>query len=137
MSKAKFQLEIVTPERVVYEGEVHMVVLPALEGDIGVLPGHMPLITMIRPGVATIETENHAAQNIFVAQGYVEVTPQKCSVLAEYAVDVRELNKEEVKARIEELSKQLEKTSTEKNQVALIKQIAIYNSMLELVETKL
>src|ERR1700679_1701411 len=91
---AQFQFELVSPEKLILSKQVMLVTVPGGEGDFGVLAGHAPLITTVRPGVIeTFSEENAAASDrIFVARGFAEVTNERCTVLAEEAVSVAELN---------------------------------------------
>lgn len=78
--------ELVTPERLLVSAEVEMVVVPGSEGNFGVLPGHSPLISTIRPGMIEIYENRAVIDRIFVASGIAEVTPERCTVLAEEAM---------------------------------------------------
>ena len=83
------QFELVTPERLLVSRAVEMVVVPGSEGNFGVLPGHSPLISTLRPGTVDIyETESRTAisERIFVASGIAEVTPDRVTVLADEAM---------------------------------------------------
>ncbi|HEX3952562.1 MAG TPA: ATP synthase F1 subunit epsilon [Stellaceae bacterium] len=83
----RVQFELVTPERLLISTDVEMVVVPGTEGNFGVLPGHAPLISTIRPGTVDIyETRPSISQRIFVASGICEVTPERCTVLADDAM---------------------------------------------------
>jgi F-type H+-transporting ATPase subunit epsilon len=84
------QLELVTPERLIVSTAVEMVVVPGTEGNFGVLPGHAPLISTIRPGTIDIYgggIGSTVARRIFVVGGIAEVTPERCTVLADEATD--------------------------------------------------
>jgi len=72
----RFQFELVTPERLVVSGEAEMVVVPGTEGNFGVLPGHAPLISTIRPGTVDIYEARAIIERIFVVGGIAEVTPE-------------------------------------------------------------
>jgi F-type H+-transporting ATPase subunit epsilon len=83
----RVQFELVTPERLVLSTQVEMVVVPGAEGNFGVLPGHAPLISTIRPGMIDIyETRPTISDRFFVVSGTAEVTPERCTVLAEEAM---------------------------------------------------
>ena len=84
--------ELVSPERLELSTEVEMVVVPGSEGDFGVLPGHMPLISTIRPGVIYVFRDGKVSERIFVEGGFAEVTPESCTILAEHAKAVAELD---------------------------------------------
>src|ERR1700716_3791713 len=75
------QFELVSPERLILSTEVEMVVVPGTEGNFGVLPGHAPLISTIRPGTIDISQGGAGTERIFVAGGIAEVTPQRGPVL--------------------------------------------------------
>ena len=81
----RIQFELVTPERLIVSSEVEMVVVPGTEGNFGVLPGHSPLISTIRPGTIDIYEGHAITERIFVAGGIAEVTPERCTVLADEA----------------------------------------------------
>ena len=76
-----------------------MVVVPGSEGDFGVLPGHAPLISTVRPGVLEVFQGNKVEQRIFVAGGFAEVTPERCTVLADEAVPFEEVTAEQLAER--------------------------------------
>jgi F-type H+-transporting ATPase subunit epsilon len=98
----RVQFELVTPERLVLSAEVEMVVVPGTEGNFGVLAGHSPLISTIRPGMIEIyETRPTISQRIFVVSGIAEVTPERCTVLAEEAMAPSELNRAEAEAELQ------------------------------------
>lgn len=82
----RIPFELVTPERLILSTEVEMVVVPGAEGNFGVLPGHAPLISTIRPGTVDIYENRAITERIFVVGGIAEVTPERCTVLADEAM---------------------------------------------------
>lgn len=82
---AALHLEFVSPERVLFSGDVDQVDLPGAEGDMGILPGHAPLVTTLRPGIVTIYNAN-AREPIVVIGGFAEVSPAGLTVLADMAM---------------------------------------------------
>jgi len=77
---AKVTFRLVMPERELLNTEADMVVVPGSEGDFGVLHGHAPLISTIRPGMIEIyETRPNISERIFVVSGIAEVTPERCT----------------------------------------------------------
>ena len=82
---ATFQFDLVSPERQLMSAEVEMVEIPGGEGDFGVLPGHAPLISTIRPGVISVHADGEI-ERIYVDAGFAEVNPDSCVVLAEQAI---------------------------------------------------
>jgi F-type H+-transporting ATPase subunit epsilon len=82
---ADLHLEFVSPESVLFSGDVDQVDLPGLEGDMGIFPGHAPLVTTLRPGIVTI-FRGDAREPIVVIGGFAEVSPAGLTVLADKAV---------------------------------------------------
>jgi F-type H+-transporting ATPase subunit epsilon len=87
------QFELVSPERLLLSEEVEMVVVPGADGDFGVLAGHSPLISTVRPGVIHIFEGNSVKSRIFVAGGFAEVTGERCTVLAEEAIALEDIDR--------------------------------------------
>lgn len=105
------QVDIVTPERKVYEGQVRMVIAKGLEGELGVLLGHAPLVTPLKTGVLRLLLEN-TEQVLAVSGGFLEVRPDKVTILAETAelpdeidVDRAQRAKEKAERALQEVSK--------------------------------
>jgi F-type H+-transporting ATPase subunit epsilon len=94
------QFELVTPEELLVSQDVDMVVIPGTEGNFGVLPGHSPLISAIRPGIIDIYEGNQIAERIFVVGGIAEVTPERCTVLADEAMPPDSLDRAELDAEL-------------------------------------
>jgi F-type H+-transporting ATPase subunit epsilon len=84
--------ELVSPEKLLLSEEVEMVVVPGAEGDFGVLIGHAPMISALRPGVISTYAGEKVDKRIFVAGGFAEVTGERCTVLAEEAMPVDEID---------------------------------------------
>ena len=117
------QFELVTPEKLAYSAQVELVEVPGVEGDFGVLPGHAPLMSIIRPGVVTIH-EGESKKRYFVPAGYAEVNPQGCVVLAEQVRDMAEIDPVEVNRELEvarfDLAEAKDDAAKEKAEKALI-----------------
>lgn len=99
----KVAFELVSPEKLLFSGEVDMVVLPAADGDMGVLPGHSPVIANIRPGTICIFNGNSVEQRLFVAGGFAEVTQERCTVLADTATPIDEIDVAATQSDIKDL----------------------------------
>jgi F-type H+-transporting ATPase subunit epsilon len=89
----KLQFELVSPERLLLSEAVGLVVVPGTEGNFGVLPGHAPLISTIRPGMIEIYQGQTVTRRIFIVSGIAEVTPERCTVLADEAVSLDTLDR--------------------------------------------
>jgi F-type H+-transporting ATPase subunit epsilon len=96
------QFELVSPEKLLLSEEVEMVVVPGAEGDFGVLPGHTPVISTVRPGVIHIFEGGAVKTRIFVAGGFAEVTAERCTVLAEEAVLLDDIDRDQVEKSLQE-----------------------------------
>ncbi len=99
-----FTLRIITPERMFYEGSVRMVEFDTVEGEVGILPGHIPMTFIIRPGILTI-TEGDGTKMAALHAGFAEVLQERVTILAEIIewpgeIDVNRAN--EAKERAEE-----------------------------------
>lgn len=99
----KLAFELVSPEKLLMSAEVDMVVVPGTEGDFGVLPGHAPVVSTLRPGVIEVSDDAGAAQ-IFVRGGFAEVTPAGLTILAEDTLNLAELDAAELDQRIRNAS---------------------------------
>jgi len=97
--------ELVSPQKLLKSEPVEMVVVPGVEGDLGILPDHSPLIATVRPGVIDIHEGGKVKEQIFVAGGFCEVSAERCTVLAEEAIPVSELDKATVESRLEEAAR--------------------------------
>ena len=105
MADVTLQFELVSPEKLIVSKPVTLVTVPGGEGEYGVLAGHAPMITTVKPGVIEIYTDNDTtpSERIFVAGGFAEVTQTRCTVLADEATPVANLNR----AKLEEAAKLL------------------------------
>ena len=93
-------LEIVSPDRLLLSQPVDMVVMPAFEGEMGVLPGHAPMIVMLQGGTITLHEGGRPTGRLFVSGGFAEVTPERCTVLADEAIPVAEVSRAAAAARL-------------------------------------
>ena len=102
----KIQLEVVTPERRVLAEPVEMVTIPGLGGELGILPGHTPLISQLKTGVLTYVEDGKSFQ-LHVSGGFLEVRDDHVSVLAEVAERPEEIDTAQARQSRERLEKQL------------------------------
>ncbi len=122
--------ELVSPERLILSEPVEMVVVPGTEGDFGVLPGHAPMISTVRPGVISIHAGGAVQTRIFVAGGFAEVTPERCTVLAESAVPLDEIDRAEVEGQIATLEQEVTDASTDQERAGWQAQLETAEAML-------
>src|ERR1700712_5989082 len=95
-------LEIVSPEKLLLSRAVEMVVIPASEGDMGVLEGHTPMIVMLRGGTIDLYEGDRVSDRLFVDGGFAEVTQERCTGLANNAIPLAEVNKADAEKRVGE-----------------------------------
>jgi F-type H+-transporting ATPase subunit epsilon len=99
-------VDVVSAEEQIYSGEAEFVVLPGIEGELGVYPRHTPLFTQIRPGAVRIKVPDKAQEEfVFVQGGFLEVQPNRVTVLADTAIRAHDLDEAkaiEAKKRAEE-----------------------------------
>jgi F-type H+-transporting ATPase subunit epsilon len=116
---AKLQLEIVTPEARVFSEEIDMVVLPGAEGELGILPLHVPLMTRLLPGEVRI-TQGQKQVELVVGTGFVEVTPTKVSILTDMAMAETEVDETAAEEAVTRAKTALQDKSLNSDEVAEI-----------------
>lgn len=107
-----FQLEIITPERVFYQGEAWMVEFTAEDGDIGILKNHIPLTTVVAPGILNIK-EAQGERKAALHAGFAEILPEKVTILAEVAEWPEEIDRDRAKAAYARAEERLKKHTAE------------------------
>jgi F-type H+-transporting ATPase subunit epsilon len=103
---ATFQLSFVSPEKLLFAGEVDQVDLPGVEGDFGVLAGHAPIVAMLRPGIMAV-IAGSLREKFVVFGGVAEFSKEELTILAESASSVEEFDLAGLKARIDEMQEEL------------------------------
>ncbi len=129
--EGKVEFELVSPERLLVSEPVDMVVVPGAEGDFGVLPRHAPLISTVRPGVIRVFEGNQVTSEIFIAGGFAEVTGTRCTVLAEVAMPVGDIDKAKVEAELRDLRDDEKDAKTDEERAAVQAKIKMRETMLE------
>tara|TARA_B110000438_G_C15754794_1_gene624587 strand:- start:833 stop:1228 length:396 start_codon:yes stop_codon:yes gene_type:complete len=96
--------DLVSPEKLLFNEEVAMIVVPGKDGDIGVLPGHSKVLSSLRPGrVMIYGKDKNLIKSFFVTAGFVEINPEKCILLAEDVTEMSFLDKSIIEKEIQEL----------------------------------
>ncbi len=130
MAEGKVAFELVSPERLLLSQEVDMVVVPGEEGDFGVLERHSPMISTLRPGVIQVHEGGSVAERIFVAGGFAEVTPARCTVLAEEALPVGEIDRVATEQRLSDAKDDLLDAKDDAEKASAERQIKVAEEML-------
>ncbi len=126
---AKVSFRLVMPERELLATEADMVVVPGSEGDFGVLPGHAPLISTVRPGVLEVYQGNKVEQRFLVAGGFAEVTPERCTVLADEALPFEQVTSEQLAERERAAERDLMDAATDAEKSAAEKGLHIVRDL--------
>ena len=122
---AKVAFRLVMPERELLSTEADMVVVPGSEGDFGVLHGHAPLISTVRPGVLEVFQGSKAEQRFLVAGGFAEVTAERCTVLADEAVPFESVTADQLADRERLAQEELSDAETDAEKAAAQKALAV------------
>jgi len=131
----RIQFELVSPERLLISQAVEMVVLPGAEGDFGALPEHAPTVAALRPGVISVFENNQVIERVFVAGGFAEVTPERCTVLAERALPVAELDRFGAERAIADAREDLAEAKTDAARAAAENEIAVGEAAIAALES--
>ena len=127
---ASLNLEIVTPEARTFSGEALMVVAPGVEGDLGILPDHMPLMTQIHPGELRVTT---ADGEIFLAvgEGFLEVLPDRVAVMTVMAIAEAEIDEKAAEEAVARAQKELSEKALAGEELAFV-QASLLKSLAQL-----
>jgi F-type H+-transporting ATPase subunit epsilon len=122
---AKLSFRLVMPERELVNTEADMVVVPGVEGDFGVMHGHAPLISIVRPGVLEVLQGSKVEQRFMVVGGFAEVTPERCTVLADEATPLEQVTAEQLVERQRAAERDLVDAATDAEKTAAHKALAV------------
>jgi F-type H+-transporting ATPase subunit epsilon len=134
----KVAFELVAPERLLASVECDMVVVPGEEGDFGVLPNHAPVLSLLRPGVISVYQGDRVEQRVFVAGGFAEVNERGCTVLAEAAEPLSELDAASAQQRLRDAEEDLAATrdAAEHERERLERAVAVARARAEAAEAR-
>ena len=128
------EFELVAPEELLFSEPVELVVVPGAEGDFGVLPGHSALISTLRTGVIFVYENDAVSRRIFVSGGFAEVTPERCTVLADEAVTLESANRSDVEERVKANREALESAADDDKENAAAA-LAVSEALLLALDT--
>lgn len=103
-----FKFELVSPERLLISAQVEAVVIPATEGEMTVMANHAPVMTTIKPGVVSITMAGGKVDRYVVFGGFADILPEGCTLLAESAIHVDEIDRADIARRIQEAREDLD-----------------------------
>ena len=130
----RLTFELVSPERLLFSTDVEMVVVPGDEGDFGVLAGHAPLVSTVRSGVIDVYESVSISERIFVAGGFAEVIAGRCTVLAEEAVNLKEVEKSTVEERIRRNEQSIQNLNPGDDANALEADLAVARALMDVLD---
>ena len=118
---ATISFDLVSPESLIFNDEVGMIIVPGKDGDLGILPGHSKVMSSLRPGRVMVYGEGkNLLKSFFVSGGFAEVNPEKCIVLAESVNEINTLEKSVIEKEIQDLEGQ--ETDKAKEQINIAKE---------------
>ena len=130
--ESTISFDLVSPEQLIFNDKVGMIIVPGKEGDLGVLPGHSKLLSSLRPGRVLVYGESkNLLKSFFVSGGFVEINPEKCIVLAEEVNDMSELDQGMVEQEMRDLEKETSDESKQQYLIAQSKKDALNSSHYE------
>ena len=97
-----FKFELVSPERLLVSEQVEAVIIPATEGEMTVMANHAPVMTTVKPGVVTVKPASGADERYVVFGGFADILPEGCTLLAESAIAVRDIDRDDLVRRIQD-----------------------------------
>jgi F-type H+-transporting ATPase subunit epsilon len=112
------EFELVAPERLLFSEPVEMAVIPGTEGDFGAMPRHAPMLSTVRPGAIAIYNGGKVERRIFISGGFAEVNEERCTVLADEAIDLAEITAEDIQKRLQAADDRLKEATSEDEKVA-------------------
>lgn len=127
----KVAFQLVAPERLLASAEVDMVVVPGSEGDFGVLPQHSLFMSVLRPGVIESYEGGQVSGRMFVGGGFSEVNPSGCTVLAEEAMPVAEIDLERARARLSAAQDDLRDATDDAGRARFEREIRIAEAQIQ------
>ncbi|BAT18496.1 MULTISPECIES: ATP synthase F1 subunit epsilon [Asaia] len=101
------QVEIISPEKLLFRKEVEMAVIPGEEGDIAAMPDHAPIMLLLRGGVVSLYEGGVVTERFFVSGGFADITADRCTILADEALPIKDIVLTEAESRLETLELQL------------------------------
>ena len=108
-----YTFELVSPERLLVSEQVESVVIPGTEGEMTVMANHAPVMATVKPGVVTVKPVSGAEQRYVVFGGFADILPEGCTLLAESAVAIGDINKVDLASRIQDAKDDLADAKTD------------------------
>ena len=129
----KIAFELVSPDRLLISEDVDVIVVPGTEGELGVLLGHQPMISTVRPGILEVQNSGGEDRRIFVNGGFAEITGDRCAVMTEEAVPVEDLKRGDLEQRIKVAEEDVQEARSDLERHLLDLKMTTLREMLQVV----
>jgi len=124
-------LKLITPEKILFSGDVEMVTVPGTEGVFGVLPSHAPFISTLKAGLVIIDLPDNTQKCMVVLSGIAEVTPERMILLAETAEDCSGLTAADAQARLQSAKSELDAAISEEQKKEMAQKLVIVETLAQ------
>ncbi len=128
------EFELVSPERLLLSQPVDMVVVPGGDGDFAVLPGHALLMSTVRSGVIDMYEGDTISTRIFVAGGFAEVTAERCTVLAEEAIPLDDIDRADTESRLKDAELAVDDARDDDERAAAEAKLEVAKALIEALD---
>jgi F-type H+-transporting ATPase subunit epsilon len=125
------QIDLITPEEIVQSTRADMVVIPGKEGEFAVLAQHAPMIASLKPGIVRIYTGQEISERVLITGGFVEITQERCTILADHAYLYSATSREEIEARVAAARKLHEEAEEEQEKLRALNNVHTTDALLE------
>ena len=130
---ASLNFQLVSPESVLYDGAVSMVLLPGAQGEMGVLPDHAPMVVALNAGIITVfANSDEIDERIFVAGGFANINEDGCTVMADEGINVKDIHPDELEAYVADMYKQIDVELDQEERENIEKNVVIARAKIEL-----
>ena len=123
----KINFDFVSPEESIISSEVDMVLIPAIEGDAGILPNHAPYMTILRQGIVEVTFGKDNIKQYLVEGGFADITPQKITILAENSINLTDIDDSVLKEKLQQIDENISNASESNKELLIEKKALIEN----------
>tara|TARA_B100001173_G_scaffold283701_1_gene269441 strand:+ start:318 stop:704 length:387 start_codon:yes stop_codon:yes gene_type:complete len=123
----KINFDFVSPEESIISSEVDMVLIPAIEGDAGILPNHAPYMTILRQGIVEVTFGKDNIKQYLVEGGFADITPQKITILAENSINLTDIDDSVLKEKLQQIDENISNANESDKELLIEKKALIEN----------
>ena len=123
----KINFDFVSPEESIISSEVDMVLIPAIEGDAGILPNHAPYMTILRQGIVEVTFGKDNIKQYLVEGGFADITPQKITILAENSINLTDIDDSALKEKLQQIDENISNANESDKELLIEKKALIEN----------